>query len=86
MFAHVTRTPGIPGCAFLFRILLAAAALAALPGCAAPPALIAGAHPADPNVPVRPTAYRSTPHTSQRPVEPSGWSGQNERVAPEQKQ
>lgn len=41
---------------------------------------------ADPAVPVPPTRYQSVlgPYVSQRPVEPSSWREQNERVAPPQ--
>jgi hypothetical protein len=66
---------------------LAFAALAA--GCAqSPPQPLAGPNPANPSVPTRPVVYRSTvaPYTSQRPVEPAPWRGQNERVAPQPKQ
>jgi hypothetical protein len=62
------------------------AVLALLEGCAAPPAPLAGPDPSDPRSPVPPVAYRTTPSVSQRPVEPSGWLEQNERVAPREKQ
>lgn len=69
------------------RILLPALVLALLAhGCAAPPAPLAGADPSDPRAPAPPAAYRATPYVSQRPVEPSGWLEQNDRVAPRQKQ
>lgn len=61
--------------------LIGAGALAA---CTTVPPPIAGADPADPNARVRPFGYRSTlgPYSSQRPVAPSDWREQNERVAP----
>lgn len=48
---------------------------------------VAAADPADPAVPVPATRYQSTlgPYVSQRPVEPSSWREQNERVAPQPK-
>lgn len=51
---------------------------------AAPPLLIAGSDPSDPSAPVPAVGYRSTigSYASQRPVAPSSWSEQNERVAP----
>lgn len=51
------------------------------------PVAVAAADPADPAVPVAATRYQSTlgPYVSQRPVEPSSWREQNERVAPQQK-
>lgn len=58
-------------------------------GCAnVPPRPLIGADPADPAARVPAVRYRSTigPYTSQRPVEPSPWREQNERVAPEPKQ
>ncbi len=52
-------------------------------GCAAPIPL-AGPNPADPGVRVPAVAYRPSmgKYPSQRPVEPSGWREQNERVTP----
>ena len=68
------------------RTLAACVLLAALQGCAAlPPAPEAAA--ADPVAPTRPVAYRSVTggYVSQRPVAPSAWREQNERVAPQVK-
>ena len=67
------------------RALALLAVLALLEGCAVPPAPLAGWHPANPDAPVPPVAYRATPHVSQRPVEPATWSEQNDRVAPRPK-
>ena len=70
-----------------FRILLPSLALALLvQGCAAPPAPLAGADPADPRCP---GAARRVPRDAVcEPASgrPSGWPEQNERVAPRQKQ
>lgn len=71
----------------------AASALALLvlsvlvPGCsAAPSSPLAGPQPSDPAVAVPATRYRSTlgSYARQRPVEPSPWREQNERVAPKE--
>ena len=57
-------------------------------GCAgAPPAPIAGAHPADPQAHVRPAAYQPVigAYTRERPRDPAPWREKNERVTPEEK-
>ncbi len=57
-------------------------------GCsAAPPSPVTGPDPANPRAPVPSSAYRSTlgSYTSQRPVEPTPWREQNERIAPSPK-
>jgi hypothetical protein len=67
---------------------LAVVALAtAFAGCTQTPPRLAGPDPSDPLAPVRPAAYRSVvgPYASQRPVEPSPWRDQNDRIAPAQK-
>jgi hypothetical protein len=69
------------------EVLARFAALASaflLAGCSLAAAPVVGPDPSDPNVRVRPVAYRSTigSYTSQRPVSPSDWREQNERVAP----
>lgn len=48
----------------------------------------AGGDPSDPSAPVPKTRYQSTlgGYVSQRPVAPSSWREQNERVAPQPKQ
>lgn len=54
-------------------------------GCAAPPpALLAGADPAEAGAPVRAATYRSSvgAYVRQRPVEPKAWGEQNQGVAP----
>ncbi|MBX9650305.1 MAG: hypothetical protein K2X57_24995 [Xanthobacteraceae bacterium] len=55
-------------------------------GCTAP-ASLNGQDPANPNVKVAPTGYRSTvaPYQSLRPTTPSSWRQQNDRVAPSPK-
>jgi hypothetical protein len=49
-----------------------------------PPVPLAGADPADPRTRVPAVAYRSSvgPYVSRRPVEPSPWQDQNDRIAP----
>jgi hypothetical protein len=73
-----------------FEALAAAATLALLiAGCAAaPPQSFGGPDPSDSDVRVPAVRYRSTlgPFTSQRPVEPTAWREQNERVAPAPRQ
>jgi hypothetical protein len=66
--------------------LLAGMAVAALTlgGCLPTAVPAAGADPADPGARVAGVRYRSTvaPYTSLRPVTPSSWREQNDRVAP----
>ncbi len=66
-------------------IALALALLAA--ACKPVPYPVATADPADPSVRVPAIRYQSTlgGYVSQRPVEPSSWREQNERVAPQPK-
>ena len=76
-FAH--HVPSVP-------LGLCLAALVA--GCTtAPPTPVAGAHPANPEIRSRATAYRPVigPYVSQRPRDPSDWLQSNERVAPREK-
>jgi hypothetical protein len=49
-----------------------------------PPVPLAGPDPADPRTRVPAVAYRSPigPYVSRRPVEPSPWQDQNDRIAP----
>lgn len=73
----------------LWRAVLGLCAAALVASCvSAPPVSLAGADPSDPQVRVPPAAYRSAfeRYSSQRPVEPSPWREQNERVAPQPKQ
>lgn len=68
-----------------YRAMVACAVLPVLAqGCAAPSVPIAGLNPADPGARAPTVQYRSTigNYTRQRPVEPSDWREQNERVAP----
>ena len=62
---------------------LAAAALT-LAGCMPATVPLVGADPADPGAKVAGVGYRSTvaPYSSLRPVFPSAWRDQNDRVAP----
>jgi hypothetical protein len=62
---------------------LTAAALA-LAGCMPATVPLVGADPADPGAKVAGVGYRSTvaPYSSLRPVVPSSWPDQNDRVAP----
>ncbi|CAN5190819.1 hypothetical protein BH11PSE4_BH11PSE4_08930 [soil metagenome] len=59
----------------------------ALAGCVPTTAPLAGADPADPSARVAGVGYRSTvvPYTTLRPVAPSPWREQNDRVAPASK-
>lgn len=56
----------------------------ALGGCMPATMPLAGADPANPGAKVAGVGYRSTvaPYTSLRPVAPSSWREQNDRVAP----
>jgi hypothetical protein len=68
-----------------FRTIAGLAATAlALGGCLPTTVPLAGADPADPSVRVAGVGYRSTvaPYASLRPVSPSSWREQNDRVAP----
>jgi hypothetical protein len=64
--------------------LLAAATAALLAGCSQMPQRLAGPDPSDPSAPARAAAYRSViaPYASQRPVEPSPWRDQIDRINP----
>jgi hypothetical protein len=58
-------------------------------GCASPVAApYTQGDPSDPNARTPPVRYRSTvgPYRSERPVEPSSWGEQNQRVAPTPRQ
>jgi hypothetical protein len=63
------------------------AAAVTLGGCAAPPAPLADADPANPGAKVAGVGYRSTvaPYSSLRPTMPAGWKEQNQRVTPSPK-
>jgi hypothetical protein len=64
-----------------------AAAVMTLGGCAAPPAPLVGADPANSGAKVAGVGYRSTvaPYSSLRPTMPVGWKEQNQRVTPSPK-
>lgn len=69
-------------------LLCAAVSAALLTACvSAPSASLASADPSDPHVRGPAAAYQSAfqRYSSQRPVEPSPWREQNERVAPQPK-
>ena len=93
MFAHSRRYApthlGRFADHFLRLVSVAGLCLAALlAGCTGtPPSPVVGAHPANPDIPSRPAAYRSVIglHSSQRPRDPSEWRENNERVAPQEK-
>ncbi len=71
------------------KVSVLLALVTAVGGCTAAPRLHAFADdPADPSARVPTTGYRSTigSYTSLRPVEPSSWREQNERVAPRPRQ
>jgi hypothetical protein len=95
MFAHSRRhAPAPSGRRVTYHctlpVALAGLCLATfLAGCTGtPPSPVAGAHPANPDVPSRPAAYHSViaPYASQRPRDPSEWRKNNERVAPQEKE
>lgn len=94
MFAHPRRHASAPTgrrpAHHLHPAALAGLCLAGfLAGCTtAPPAPVAGAHPANPDAHARAMAYRPVidPYASQRPRDPSEWRQSNERVAPQEKQ
>lgn len=68
-----------------YHVLLAIGGLtSSLGGCLPTTVPLAGADPADPAAKVAGVRYRSTvaPYTSLRPVQPSPWREQNDRVAP----
>lgn len=72
---------------YLLAAALAASALL-IQGCAqTPPQPFAGAEASDPHVRVPPVGYRAVlgDYVSQRPVAPTDWRQQNERVAPKPK-
>ncbi|WP_081422053.1 hypothetical protein [Tardiphaga robiniae] len=65
-------------------LVAASAGVLTLGGCLPTTVPLAGADPADPSARVAGVGYRSTvaPYTSLRPVAPSSWREQNDRVAP----
>jgi len=92
MFAHPRRYASAPsGRRFAHHVHSVALGLclaALLAGCTtAPPTPVAGAHPANPEIRSRATAYRPVvgPYVSQRPRDASDWLQSNERVAPQEK-
>ena len=66
----------------LFSVLVTASCTSA------PPGPVARRDPSDPAAASAPVAYRSVvgPYQRQRPVDPTPWREQNERVAPREKQ
>jgi len=71
----------------LSRAVFGLCLAALVASCASAPP-VASADPSDPHVRVPAAAYQSAfeRYSSQRPVEPSSWREQNERVAPQPKQ
>lgn len=69
------------------KIALALALALSVAGCTAAPPPFAGPDPADPAALVARQPYRSAlaTYASRRPVEPSGWPGTNEKIAPQPK-
>jgi hypothetical protein len=68
-----------------FRVFAGMTAAALMLGaCTRTTVPLAGADPADPGAKVAGVGYRSTiaPYSSLRPVAPSSWREQNDRVAP----
>jgi hypothetical protein len=88
MFAHACTRAAVWQAAWTLqcgRLLLATGLALIATACApAPPPPLAGPDPADPNVPVPPTAYRSPVPAAapRRPVEPSAWQGEGDRTTP----
>jgi hypothetical protein len=71
-----------------YSVLATFLAALLLAGCAATPREIAGGpDPSDPGIPVPAVTHLSTigAYESLRPMAPTGWRQQNERVAPQQK-
>jgi hypothetical protein len=69
----------------MMKFALALVLALSIAGCAAAPSPFAGADPADPAALVPQQQYRSAlaTYASRRPVEPSGWPGTNEKIAPQ---
>ena len=91
MLAHARMRAGAvarpaPSPTYRWTSLAAVAVLALLiEACTpVPPMPLAGPDPADPRARVPAVAYRSPvgPYVSRRPVEPSPWQDQNDRIAP----
>lgn len=85
--ARLAAVCSVAGKLFDIRLKILAAMTTtgmALGGCMPTTMPLAGADPADPGAKVAGVGYRSTvaPHTSLRPVAPSSWREQNDRVAP----
>jgi hypothetical protein len=68
----------------MMKIALALVLALSIAGCAAAPPF-AGPDPANPAAAVPGQQYRSAlaTYASRRPVEPSGWPGTNEKIAPQ---
>ena len=94
MFSHIAARldavlRGRAAC-FVFHSGAAASAMMVavmLSGCAAPPAPVVKADPADATAAVPPASYRSATasYRSMRPAEPVPWQSQNDAVAPQPK-
>ena len=69
------------------KIALALVLALSIAGCAAAPPPFAGPDPADPAALAPRQPYRSAlaTYASRRAVEPSGWPGTNEKIAPQQR-
>ncbi|RAI34337.1 hypothetical protein [Rhodoplanes serenus] len=69
------------------KIAVLAALSAILSACSVPPPMAVGLDPADPDVPVAPTRYRSVTAgtVDYRPIDPKPWAEQNQQVAPQPK-
>ncbi|MGM4922816.1 hypothetical protein AB8A31_07905 [Tardiphaga sp. 804_B3_N1_9] len=85
--AKLAAVCSVAGKLFDIRFGILAAMTAAgmsLGGCMPVTAPLVGADPADPGIKVAGVGYRSTvaPYSSLRPVAPSSWREQNDRVAP----
>ena len=85
--AKLAAVCSVAGKLFDIRLGILAATTGAsmtLGGCMPTTVPLAGADPADPGARVAGVGYRSTvaPYSSLRPVAPSSWREQNDRVAP----